>query len=348
VPQLGVVYNKTTGEMKSLLGGEVMTPQMMESRYVELGSKERQGQKLSDSEKAFMSSYKSFLLTKPLFQINAATSGGFLGPAGGGAGAGGVAPPAAGGAPPNTANAPGGWTTPEGKTLNDVPTAIRDEVRQVLEYRRADPSITQRGFVGQAINAWVAKMDPQHDSSTFPAKNKILTDYVKSMDSGSLGATNTALGHLQELNEASKALDQNNVPLIHSIASRLGIAAGGDAGTTYNLILNKVGPELTKAYLKSGGTVGERGSNEDDFALSKGAKQIRSNIAEATQLLNSKIEPLKQNWQDTFRPYRAQDEFDNRWLTPRAKQVIADLASQAPTQKKKEGERKPLSSFLQP
>jgi hypothetical protein len=257
--------------------------------------------------------------------------------------AGGLAPNAA--TPPKTPNAtsqtaPGGWVTSAGKTLNDVPSNIRGEVQQVLEYRRSDPSITQRGVVAQAINQWVADLDPQHDATTFPAKNKILSETTKSMAEGQLGSLNTALGHLNELYTAAQELSKSgvpftasNFPLLHSLANKVGAAIGNDAGSTYTAILHRVGPEMTAAYVKGGGGEGERGANEKDFDLSKGQQQIISNIAESAALINSKLAPTRQNWNQTFQPYRDADKFDNRFLTPDAKEILSRIGGQAPTMK---------------
>lgn len=328
-PELGLLYNTNTGETRSVTGGApIMTPAMMESKYVGLQQKKNSGQPLSADDAAWAKGYEKYKELVPQFNVNMATTGGGLAP---NANTPAVNPKAT----PQTA--PGGWLSSSGKTLNDVPANIRGEVQQVLEYRRADPSITQRGPVGQAINSWVAELDPQHDATTFGAKNKILNEYVKDASTGELGAINTGLGHLGDLYTASQALSQNNLPLLHSIASKFGLATGGTAEAVYTAILHKVGPELTKAYLKSGGTEGERGSNEDDFALSKGQAQIQNNIFESANLLNSKLASKRNDWEKTFLPYRDQDHFDNRFVTPEARQMLTQLGSQSTVAKANAG-----------
>jgi hypothetical protein len=142
---------------------------------------------------------------------------------------------------------------------------------------------------------------------------------------------NTALGHLGELYTAAQALNQNDIPLLHSIASKVGAAFGDDAASTYTAILHRVGPEMTSAYVKGGGGEGERGANEADFALSKGQTQIISNIAESAMLLNSKIASARNNWNNTFKPSKESDQFDNRFMTPDARSTLQTLSSKAPT-----------------
>lgn len=334
-PELGVMVNTETGEQRQVNGAQgAMTPGMMQSKYVNIQEKKKLGQPLSAEEQAYGPAYEKLEAIKPSIQ-NYFQQGGPLAP--GNAPTPGGAPPAQAAplTPEQTAakaqTAPGGWVGPKGETLNNVPATIRGEVKQVLEYRRADPNITARGAVAQPINAWVATLDDKHDATTYGNRNKTLTDFEKDASTGELGAVNTALGHLGELHTAAQALQGGDLPILHSIAGKLGLATGDDAASTYQSILHRVGPEMTKAYLKSGGTEGERGANEADFDIGKGQKQILSNIAESAQLLNSKLASKKQAWETGFKPYREQDSFENRFLTPDAKKTLANLSAQAPT-----------------
>jgi hypothetical protein len=355
-PELGALVNTDTGEVRNVSGG-MMSPAMLESKYVALQQKKNTpGQTLSADEIAFNKGYERYKQLVPIYNIQNQINPGGLGPTG-------PTPPATGPTPPNL---PGGPGAAQGKGtgaapqvppvlteqqnpasrwpgLERVPGNIRGEVQQVLDYRRADPSITQRGVVGQLINQWVANLDPTHDALTFPQRGKTLSDFQKDASTGELGAVNTALGHLGELYTAAKELGKNlpftesNFPLLHSLANKVGIATGDDAASTYQSILHRVGPEMTKAYLKSGGTKDERGSNEDDFDISKGQQQIISNIAESAQLLNSKLASKKQAWETGFNPTQDKDQFEKRFLTSDAKNTLGALSSLAPTNKANQG-----------
>lgn len=327
-PELGVLYNTKTQETRQM-AGNVQTPAMLESKFLAIEQKKNLGQPLSAEENAFNKSYKTFKELVPAFGIANQINPGGLGPTSG------PTPPA--GAPqrqlPNPKTVPGGWVSPNGKTLNDVPGPLRGEVQQVLDYRRGDPSITQRGMAGQLINQWVSELDPQHDATTFPVRQQAVKEFEKDANTGNIGAINTALGHSGELWQAAQTLDGSNLPLLHSLQAKFGLATGDDAASTYKLILHRVGPELASAYVKGGGSAGERGSDEADFDISKGQKQIMSNIAESVNLLNSKLDSKRQDWNTAYKPYRDADQFDNRFITPAAKQVLSTLSSQAPTNK---------------
>jgi hypothetical protein len=326
-PELGTLVNTKTGEVRNV-AGNVQTPAMQESKYLAVQQKKNLGQPLSAEENAFSKSYEKMKELVPQYTNLMQVTGGGMGPS-----AGGPTPPALPGGPTPQAKAaaPGGFVSADGKTLNDVPGPIRDLVQKVLEYRGADPSLTQRGLMGAAINQWVAKLDPEHDSYDYPTRADAVKKFSNDANNGQLGSINTALGHLGELQTAAKTLDGSNLPLLHSLQARLGMATGDDAASTYRMILHRVGPEMTSAYVKGGGGQAERGANEEDFDISKGQKQILSNIAESAQLLNSKLDSKRQAWTTSFQPSQDKDQFDNRFITPAAKQVLTSLSANAPT-----------------
>lgn len=233
----------------------------------------------------------------------------------------------------------GGGSGPSGeKTLNDVPANLRANVKAILDYRSPMPAQNRNNPMSAATRTWVQTLDPTYDETTFPARNKILTSFTSGPESKSINAINTALGHLGELKDAADAASQNNIPLLHSIASKVGAAVGQDAPTTYNLILHRVSPELTAAYVQGGGGEGERGANEADFALSKGASQINSNLAESAKLLRSKISAQENQWSTTFKPTQDKDKFENRFITPAAKATLDKLSSSAAAEHKPGGQ----------
>lgn len=306
IPSLGVSVNKRTNAVTPIPGlGQMLTPQMMESKYVGIQTKKAGGQQLTDDDKNFAKGYEKLKELIPQFNLNVQNTGGGQGPTAGGG---------------------GGTGTGGAKTLNDVPSNIRPQVQAVLGYRSPMPPQGRNNPQNTAIRQWVNALDGGYDETTFPQRNKILTEYVKSAGEGQIGAINTALGHLNELNDAAKALDQNDIPLLHSIASKVGAAFGQDAPSTYQMILHRVSPEMTSAYVKGGGGEGERGANQTDFDISKGASQIRSNIAESANLLNSKLASTRNNWENTFKPSKPEDHFDARFITPDAKAILNTLS----------------------
>lgn len=292
---------------------------MADSRYRNYQMSKQLGRPTTPEDAAFAKAYEKQKELNTVTRFQLQNGGGGLIPQGG----------AGNGAPP---------------TIDGVPGSIRGTVKQILDYRGPMPSSGRNNPTNTAIRYWVNQLDPTYDESSFPARNKILNSYTSGPESKSINAINTALGHLGELGEAAKALDQNDVPLLHSIASKLGSATGGSAATVYQGILHRVGPEMTAAYVQGGGGEGERGANQSDFDISKGAKQITDNIAESAKLLRSKIGAQEKQWDTTFKPTKDEDKFENRFITPAAKATLDEYSAKAPTSKSSAAPSKPANA----
>jgi hypothetical protein len=224
-------------------------------------------------------------------------------------------------------NLQAGTATPTGdrtKRGDDYLSSIPDDapvVRQILEGRSPSPSGTMaRSPYWVRINQEVAQADPQFNTQRY--------DLTKSLTTGKgsqeINAVNVALGHVGVLNDAIDALNNGNVKVLNSIANRYGVEVGKTPVTTFNTIVHRLGPELTKAYLASGGSVGERGTNEEDFNANLGAAQLKTNAAETVKLLRSKIGSYENQW--NVNKGAGMTSFENRFLMPDAKKVLNQLA----------------------
>ena len=132
----------------------------------------------------------------------------------------------------------------------------------------------------------------------------------------SANALNTMMGHLSILDQAAAALKNGDIQGINKIANFIGAQTGSTAQTTYDTIVHRLGPEVTKAYVASGGSVGERGTNEADFSRNLGPDQIKANIGVSAQLADSKIKAL-------------QAQYDRGTYGRGGQKLISDEAEQA-------------------
>jgi hypothetical protein len=198
--------------------------------------------------------------------------------------------------------------------LNPRQTATRDAI---LEGRQTPPS----GFAlstpyWQTVMGGVYESDPQFNEQ----RAELRKDFTVGKHSGEINATNTALGHVGVLGNAIDALNNNDVKGLNTIANFLGVQTGKDNVTTFNTIVHRVGPELSKAYIGAGGSAGERGSDEKDFDPSLGPQQLKSNVGITAKLLRSKIGALENQWNQNKSD--TMPSFQDRFLTLEAKQQL--------------------------
>ena len=297
VPELGVRVNKTTGETTPISGaGGMMSPGMMEAKYVAIQQKKAAGQPLDPGDAAFAKGYEKYKTLVPQFTINQQTTGAGMIPGAG-------QPGGPGGAPP---------------TIDAVPPSIKSRVQAIMDYRDKLPPAGRNNPVNNAVSYWVNTLDPQHDETNFPARNKLMTAFTSGTESHQINAINTAMGHVGVLGNAIDALNNGDVKGLNKIANAFGAQIGATPQTTFNTIVHRVGPELAAAYIQGGGGEGERGTTAADFDPSLSPQQLKANVGVTAQLLRSKIGSLENQYKQTMQ----RDDFNQRFITPEAKATL--------------------------
>jgi hypothetical protein len=169
----------------------------------------------------------------------------------------------------------------------------------------------------QAVMGQVMMQDPGWNEQ----RAQLRQAYTTGKQSNEINAVNTAMAHVGVLGDAIDALRNGDAVALNRLANAAGVQVGKDNVTTFNTIVNRVGPEIAKAYLGSGGSAGERGTTESDFDSSKSPQQLRSNVSITARLLRSKIAALENPWNQNA-PAGANQDFQSRFVMPEAQQAL--------------------------
>jgi len=224
-------------------------------------------------------------------------------------------------------NAGGSGTNfPPGTSIDDMYKSFGAKggvIRGIVEGRQGPPSaFAQKTPYWQDVMQKVYAVDPQWNEQTAQLRKS----YSSGKQSGEINSINTAMGHVGVLGDSIAALQNGNVKLLNSIANTLGVQTGSTPVTTFNTITHRVAPELAKAYVGSGGSAGERGSDAADFDPSLGPQQLAANVAITAKLLQSKIGSLANQWDTNKAP--GMKDFRTQFLTPEAQSALNKYASQ--------------------
>lgn len=204
-------------------------------------------------------------------------------------------------------NSAGSGNTPLNKAQQATATAI-------LEGRMTPPSsFALKTPYWQNIMGNVFEQDPQFSEQ----RAQLRKDFTVGKRSTEINAINTAMAHVGVLGDAIDALNNNDVQALNRLANAVGAQVGSDKMTTFNTIVHRVGPEISKAYIGAGGSAGERGSDEKDFDPALGTQQLKSNVAITTKLLRSKISSLQNQWDQN--KSAGMPSFEDRFIMPEAK-----------------------------
>jgi hypothetical protein len=137
------------------------------------------------------------------------------------------------------------------------------------------------------------------------------------------------MSHLQQLKEASTALNNGNIPAFNSIANAFATATGQPAPTTLQAFAGIVGPELEKALITTGGSAGERTEAKKLYNLAAAPAQMAGTIDAQSGLLGTQLFDLGKQWsrstkQGQLDPQAFADEFQ---LNPHTRQSLFSAVS---------------------
>jgi hypothetical protein len=211
----------------------------------------------------------------------------------------------------------------------------------ILEGRMTPPSsFALKTPYWQDVMGSVFEQDPQFSEQ----RAQLRKNFATGSGAVQINAINTALGHVGVLGDAIDALNNGDIKALNNIANRLGVETGNDAPTTYNTIVHRLGPEITKAYVGAGGTEGDRGTNEKDFEYSLGPKQLKSNVGVTAKLFRSKISSLENQWNQN--KSAAMPDFQGRFLMPQAQQTLQKYAPEGGNQPEQGGAPPPGAKVI--
>jgi hypothetical protein len=213
--------------------------------------------------------------------------------------------------------------------FSNVPPQFRPMVQALIEYRRVPVGgFATKDPFWKKVLSYAYQVDPAYDEKEFPVRSKLYQSMTSGQDKKEIEAINTVLGHAGVLGEAVEALKNGNVTILNNIANRLNVAVGQSPVTTFQTIVNRVGPELTRAYVGTGGEQAEREVNKSDFDSSRSPDQLMDSISATIKLLHSKIRSKENNWLNTMK----RDDFESRFISPEAKYVIGKWSPNKPGQ----------------
>lgn len=290
-PQLGTLVNTRTGEVRNV-AGNTMTPAMMESKYVDITSRQNQGQKISPDEQSFVKAYKGFKEIVPQFQFNLATGGGINTPAAPGQ-------PGGPGGPALTA------AQTQGQRVGLAPAALDQSAQNYLQTGTM-PAIRGGGAAAslqqKAIMNRAAELDPNGNISANKDIQASYSDALKGLQKNFSNVSsfeNTAGKNLDLfLSTAKKVVDSGspwiNTPLRAVDANALGSADQAAFNAARTTALTEIAKVLNSS--NASGVLSDSARGEVSQLI--GPNATLQQIISASNILKQDMANRHQSYQD--------------------------------------------------
>jgi hypothetical protein len=208
--------------------------------------------------------------------------------------------------------------------IKSLPPLDQDLVNGLLHYQ-VKPADLGRGDRKAVLAAAIHASGGQWSDAQYNERYNFLKEWGDTKNGA--GATkdrlNTAIGHLNYLASASKALANGDIVQLNKLANNLGVQTGNSAKIVYNAIAMKAAAEAAGA-MKGGGnapTDPEIESQFKSFDADNAPGQRMGNIGAQYGLLDTQADTLKSHFQQVMGV--SSDQFGQPVLYPQNQQILS-------------------------
>lgn len=206
-------------------------------------------------------------------------------------------------------------------SLDQIPADARNIVDQLVHYKIPLPSgFALRSPFWQRILSYAGQVDPSFDATQYNVRLRARQDFTSGKSANNIRSLNTAIGHLETLQQKALALSNSPYQLWNEIANR-GITAVGDPRVVeFNNAANAVETEAANVFKNMGATDQEIKAWRTNLNASMSPEQLTGSIGTITELLGSRMEALHSQYQMAMgKPA------DYRFLAPKSRAILRRL-----------------------
>lgn len=243
---------------------------------------------------------------------------------------GGIPAPAAGQGATNTLT-PNGQGVTGADYLATLPKPMADQVKAIAEGRMPMPS----GFAlktpyWQQMITRVSQYDPTFDAVNYNARAKTRADFTSGKSAQNITSFNTAIGHLDALDQAVDGLGNGAFPSLNAAKNAAAGITGNTAQQTaianFQTARNAVKEELTRAFKGSGGSLTEVEGWDKELDAAASPEALHAVVKKAVDLLGSRLDAVG----DQYNKGMGTTADPVTLLNPKAQKIWARLSGGTP------------------
>ena len=181
--------------------------------------------------------------------------------------------------------------------LKTLPPTMSAQVKAYAEGRQPLPTgFALKSPYFQNMLRMVTQYDPTFDAVNYNARAKTRADFTSGKSAVTINSMNTALGHLNQLDNAATALNNGDIPALNSVENWFATATGKPAPKNFNAIAGLVAEELTRVYRGVGGAESDIQRHMADVGVNSSPEQIRGALYSISELLKSKLDAMGEQY----------------------------------------------------
>lgn len=168
----------------------------------------------------------------------------------------------------------------------------------------------------------VTQLDPNFDEKLYPVQQAVEKSFTSGPDANNKTSANTLMGHIAELYDAGKQLNNGGVPVWNKLTNAYEQhIAGNPAQTRFLSASNAVADEMAKLF-KGTGAASDSSIKDWKATISSdmSPEQLKSAVATGLNLMQSRLDALGDKYESAMgKP------LDRPILNPRSQAIIRNL-----------------------
>lgn len=211
--------------------------------------------------------------------------------------------------------------TPPAQILSKYPAEIQQKAKMLLEYK-----VPATSYMLTRSPEWVAaaeaasESDPTWNSTEYPSRLKLLTEFKTGNASRNVRSLNTLIGHLDSLKKTADKLDNRSVQLWNLVVNKGYTAVGDSRVTNFEKAAAAVSSEAATLFKGTAGTDQEIKEWRSTINASQSPEQLQDGIKQMMDLMASRLNALTQQYEIGMgRPK------DLRLLNDKSAKILRDM-----------------------
>ncbi len=221
---------------------------------------------------------------------------------------------------------PEAWNAHGDEFLGYLPPQDRQFIKKVANYDIDPKTFSTRGGSREDALKEASQYDPSFDQKIYNERFNAVNRFATGTQGQTVKSLNVAIDHLGTLSGLTDALNNGNVRAVNQIGNWVQTELGKPAPTNFNSAKQIVADEVLKAVLGTGaGTQLDREQLQAQLSAANSPAQLKGAIQIAERLMAGQVVGLRQQYEGST----GLKDFDQRWLTPAAREHLSGLGQPA-------------------
>jgi hypothetical protein len=202
------------------------------------------------------------------------------------------------------------------------------QIKALADGRMAFPTGTAlKSTYWQSMLQGVAQYDPSFEAANYGARAATRKDFTSGKAAQTVNALNTVSGHLGDLSDAAEKLSNFGGALtpLNTVKNWASSASGDPRVKQFEANRKAAVDELTRVYRGTGGSEADIKTWADALNTSDSPEQLQGTIGKISELLNSKVSALGDQYKQGMGTIAGQSDF----ISPAARSALERIAKRS-------------------